>query len=153
MKGNSVVQIFLLILVSCKNSSPNIKNGYNELENADSLKIFTISNYNRDDPNTKNIKTPKSSIIKTEIDTTKLFKIWVANNDSPHADFVFGKNNFYVVDYDGNGEMKYELIGNKLKIYYNDFLQEGEIISVDNEKLKIRWKDSKQINEYVIWKN
>ena len=101
----------------------------------------------------KNIERPNKSVIKSDIDTTKLFKIWVSECDSPNADFEINKNYFYIVDYDGNGEMPYELINHSLKVYYNDFVQEGKIISVDDEKLKIRWKDSESNTEYEIFKN
>ncbi len=56
-----------------------------------------------------------------------------------------------MVDYDGAGDMPYELAGNKMKIYYNDFIQEGEVISVDKNNLKIRWKDFDKIITYVKW--
>jgi len=47
--------------------------------------------------------------------------------------------------------MPYELIGRRIKVFYNDFIQEGEIISIDKNALKIRWRDSDQINTYVRW--
>ena len=47
--------------------------------------------------------------------------------------------------------MPYELNDTKLKIYYNDFIQEGKIISVSKDTLKIQWKDFDKINNYVKW--
>ncbi|MBK7572602.1 MAG: hypothetical protein IPI10_13580 [Bacteroidetes bacterium] len=58
---------------------------------------------------------------------------------------------FLVVDYDGDSDMPYELTDNKLKIYYNDFFQEGKIISVDKDTLKIMWEDIENISNYVRW--
>ena len=129
----------------------SIYNGYNELANSDNRKIFTISNYNTDNPEITNIKRPIVSRIKTNLDTVALFGIWTSDPNGPHADFELTSKSFYVVDYDGDGEMPYELIDNKLKIYYNDFIQEGKIISVSKDTLKIQWKDIDNINNYVKW--
>jgi len=49
--------------------------------------------------------------------------------------------------------MPYELIDNNLKIYYNDFTQEGHIVSVDKDTLKIIWEHTEHINSYVKWTN
>ena len=127
--------------------------GYNELANPDNRKSFTISDYNTDNPEIKNVDRPNKSIIQTTIDTSLLFTIWTSDPDGPHADFVFYKESFFVVDYDGDGNMPYILTDKKLKIYYNDFIQEGEIISLDKDTLKIKWQDFDHINSYVKWKN
>lgn len=153
MKYKFLIYFLSLLLISCNKSNSKKSQNYNELENPNKLKTFTISDYNRDNAELKNIERPNKSVIKSDIDTTKLFKIWVSESDSPNADFEINKNYFYIVDYDGNGEMPYELINHSLKVYYNDFVQEGKIISVDDEKLKIRWKDSESNTEYEIFKN
>lgn len=126
--------------------------GYNQLANPDHKKSFTISDYNTDNPEIKNIDRPSTCIIKTTIDTSLLFNIWTSDPDGPHADFDFSGYSFYVVDYDGDGNMPYELIDHKLKIYYNDFIQEGQIVSVKKDTLAIRWKDFDDVDFYVKWK-
>ena len=125
--------------------------GYNELANPDNRKTFTISDFNTDNPDITNIQRPSASSIKTNLDTTLLFGIWTSDPDGPHADFELTSKSFYVVDYDGDGDMPYELNDTKLKIYYNDFIQEGKIISVSKDTLKIQWKDFDNINNYVKW--
>ncbi|HLV51257.1 MAG TPA: hypothetical protein VKY44_04810 [Flavobacterium sp.] len=125
--------------------------GYNELANPDNRESFTISSFNTDNPEIDNIERPNKSTIKTELDTTLLFGIWTSEPNGPHADFELTSKSFFVVDYDGNAKMPYELINNNLKIYYNDFIQEGKVISIDKDTLKIMWKDFGYINNYVRW--
>lgn len=126
--------------------------GYNELANTDKRDTFSISDFNADNPEIKNIERCRFSTVKTELDTTLLFGIWTSDLDGPHADFELTRKSFYVVDYDGNGDMPYELLDRNLKIYYNDFIQEGKVISVDKDTLKINWKGFDVVNSYERWK-
>lgn len=162
--------LFTIFFTSCKNQNSNeinevksdttkvnatidtISHGYNELANPSNRTVLVISDYNTDNPNINNIDRPSISSIKTNLDTALLFQIWVSDTSAPHADFVFSNISFYVVDYDGNGDMPYKLIGNKLTIYYNDFIQKGEIISVDEDTLKIKWQDFEETTSYVRWR-
>jgi hypothetical protein len=125
--------------------------GYNELANPDNRKSFSISDFNTDNQEIKNIDRPSTSTIKTQLDTTLLFGIWTTDPDGPHADFWLTSKSFLVVDYDGDGAMPYELTDDEIKIYYNDFIQEGKVISVDKDTLKIMWKEYENINKYVKW--
>ncbi|AWH83649.1 hypothetical protein HYN59_00305 [Flavobacterium album] len=127
-----------------------INHGYNELA-GDREMTLTVSDYNTDNPEIQ-IERPDKSSVETSLDTTLLFNAWTLDNEGPHADFVFSPKSFFVVDYDGNGDMPYELKGNHLKIYYNDFIQEGEILSVSKDSLKIRWRDA-GIAAYAKWKD
>lgn len=129
----------------------SLNHGYNELANPSKRKSFTISDYNTDNSEIKNIDRPIASTIKTNLDTILLFGIWTSDPEGPHADFELTSKSFFVVDYDGDGDMPYELIDRKIKIYYNDFIQEGKLISVDKDTLKIMWKDFEFINNYVRW--
>jgi hypothetical protein len=163
----TIIAIFLLTLSSCKDKANESKKkfadstlsdkshnpGYNELANPNNEKSFPISDYNTDNKDLKNIIRPSKSVINSTIDTSILFSIWTSDPSGPHADFVFSGKSFFVVDYDGNGDMPYILIDKKLKVFYNDFVQEGEIISVSKDTLKIKWKDYEFINNYVKWKN
>lgn len=158
----TLIGIVILSLTAC-NTKPTdtadnnstdtsgVYHGYNELANPDNRKTFTISDFNTDNPDITNIQRPSTSSIKTNLDTTLLFGIWTSDPDGPHADFELTGKSFYVVDYDGDGDMPYELNGKKIKIYYNDFIQEGKIISVSKDTLKIQWKDFDNIKNYVKW--
>lgn len=129
-----------------------LNHGYNELANPEGRTHFSISDFNRDNPDIPNIDRPQNSIINTELDTALLFGIWTSNPDGPHADFSLTGNSFYVVDYDGNGSLPYELTDNRLKIYYNDFILEGKVISVGKDTLQIMWKAFDTTNSYVRWR-
>jgi hypothetical protein len=157
------IKVFLMLfMVSCNNhlktntgksvQTEKKSQGYNELANTDKRNTFSISDFNTDDPEIKNIERPSLSTIKTDLDTTLLFGIWTSDPDGPHADFELTSKSFYVVDYDGNGDMPYELSDRNIKIYYNDFIQEGKVISVDKDTLKINWKDFDIVNSYERWK-
>jgi len=135
----------------CNKANDTIYHGYNELANPSNLKSISISDYNRDNPEIKNIARPKTSTVKTQLDTTALFHSWTKDPNGPCTDFVISKESFYIADYDGDGAMPYELIERNLKVFYNDFIQEGEIISVTNDTLKIRWKGINDISAYVRW--
>jgi hypothetical protein len=157
----TIIVILLLTLSSCTDKANESKKnsadstfgdkshnpGYNELANPNNEKSFPISDYNTD------INRPSKTVINSTIDTSLLFSIWTSDPTGPHADFVFSGKSFFVVDYDGNGDMPYILLDKKLKVFYNDFVQEGEIISVSKDSLKIKWKDYDLINNYVKWKD
>lgn len=128
--------------------------GYNQLADEQNKKPYSISEYNTDLGEFQNISRPKrSEIIDPSIDTAQLFKIWTLDLNGPHADFWFKRNEFFVVDYDGDGAMPYILKGDSLTVFYNDFIQKGKIISVGKNVLKIYWNESDRPTEYVEWKN
>ena len=156
--------LLIVVLVSCNNQtsqtsdkaeiSTSVENREHdniELANQDNREVYTISDFNTDNPKIQNINRPKKSTIKTNLDTALLFAVWTSDPDGPHADFELTSNSFNVVDYDGNGDMPYELNDDKLKVYYNDFIHEGKVISVDKDTLKIKWKNFDNINNYVKW--
>jgi hypothetical protein len=124
----------------------------NELENADSKNTLTISGYNTDLKSVENIERPGHSTVQTLLDTNILFQTWTIDPLGPHADFEISRHWFSIADYDGNGDMPYELIERNLKVYYNDFIQNGEIISAEKDSLKIMWEDRNEITVYQRWK-
>jgi hypothetical protein len=149
---------FIILMISCNTESKksvgkvdSISNGYNELANSDRRKSFSISDFNKDNPDIANISRPNTSSIHTKLDTGLLFGIWANDPKGPHADFQLTRKSFYVVDYDGNGDMPYQINDNIIKIYYNDFIQEGNIISVGKDTLKVLWKGSDRSNDFVRW--
>lgn len=98
------------------------------------------------------IERPKKSVVETSLNTKLLFNTWVIDPEGPHADFVLSPKSFYVVDYDGDADMPYILNGNKLTIYYEDSVQEVEILSVSENKLVMKWKDIDEPITYEVWK-
>jgi len=129
-------------------------NGYNELADVEDRPVYPISEYNTDLSGIENIGRPDSSrIIDPTIDTLQLFKIWTLDPDGPHADIWFKKEFFYVVDYDGDGDMPYLLHKDSLTIYYNDFIQKGRIVRVNKDTLSIIWDGVGEVTHYVEWRN
>lgn len=164
MKRFAIIIFLVSLLIACNSNNDcattkiskvdtNKTHGYNELANPNNLESFCISDYNSDNPEIENIKRPESTIIRTSLDTSLLFASWVSNSQAPHAEFQFSSKSFLVVDYDGDGEMPFILQDNSLKIYYNDFMQEGEIIELKVDTLKIKWKGFSKANRYIKWKN
>lgn len=157
----TITGLSLFLLFSCTNTNKEdtskntdtITHGSNELANTEQRETFGISDFNTDNPEIKNIERPAESVLKTTIDTTLLFGIWTSDPDGPHADFELSKKSFFIVDYDGNGDMPYILNDTKLKIFYNDFTQDGEIVEVSKDSLRIRWIDTNNATSYSRWKN
>ncbi|HSY60559.1 MAG TPA: hypothetical protein VK796_01735 [Cytophaga sp.] len=153
--------LLVACLVACSNQTAlseqpqtkkdTIAHGYNELANRDGRKTFSVSDYNTDNEEIENIARPSASSIQTQLDTALLFGIWTTDPNGPHADFKITNRSFYVVDYDGDGDMPYELADDKLNIYYNDFIQEGKIISVSKEHLQIIWEGNEDTTTFVRW--
>ena len=132
--------------------SLNQSRGYNELAGRDVETVYTVSEYNADIAETRNVKRPeRTQITSPTIDTTQLFAIWTLDPNGPHADFLINKDHFYVVDYDGDGSMPYMLNGDSLTIYYNDFVQKGRIIKASNDSLLILWDGIDEQTNYVKW--
>jgi len=98
------------------------------------------------------IERPEKSVIETTLNTKLLFNTWVSDPNGPHADFVLSPKSFFIVDYDGDGDMPYLLKGNKLTIYYKEFIQEVEILSVSKTDLILKWSDVEEPVTYVVWK-
>lgn len=162
------IVILILISISCKtekeNDTPNLKtetelktdsvSTYNELTNTQNKIPLPISEYNTDNSEIENIKRPEKTIIRNlKIDTAQAYGIWTQDPNEPHADFWLTSKSFYVVDYDGNGEMPYVLDKNEITIFYNDFVQKGTITSTKNDTLKIKWSDIDVETEYVKFEN
>ena len=151
-----LMSLFFIVQSSCNNEQTRTsekdalerndslhQNGENAI---DSLKSKSSSGVE------EHVKHPILSKINSKLDTALLFGIWTIDPNGPHADFVISKNSYYIVDYDGDGDMPYELNGNDLKIYFKDFTQDGKILSVDRDSLKINWKHSDNVENYVRWK-
>ena len=127
-------------------------NGYDELADEQNRKRYTVSEYNTDIASNENIERPtKSQIINSAIDTTLLFGIWTLDPNGPHADFWLTVEDFYVVDYDGDGSMPYLLIKDSIEIFYNDFKQKGKIEKVTSDSLTIHWEAAALPTTYTKW--
>ena len=80
-----------------------------------------------------------------------LFGIWTYDPVGPHADFELTKKSFYVVDYEGDGNMPYIINQDTLKVFYKDYVSVGIIKGVTKDTLKIDW-DKNGIVNCVKWK-
>lgn len=97
---------------------------------------------------------PSRPIFKnTQIDTTELFGIWTVDPTGPHADFWLTKDSYYVVDYDGDGDMPYILDGRTITIFFEHGKQVLEILSTSNDTLRTFSKEYKYEALYTRWKN
>lgn len=130
--------------------------GYDELSDEANYKTYTISEYNTDLEYIPNIKRPlRSSIKNFKFSKDKLFGIWVrdSSSEAPHATFQITKKSFYVVDYDGDGDMPYDIDKDSITVYYNDFIKRGKIINAtSHDSLVIHWNESKRPTTFYKWK-
>ncbi len=94
-------------------------------------------------------KSDKSDNENLEIDTSLLYGVWAFNKSDPHAVFMINKDEYYLVDYDGDGSINYTLEGKELKIFYDGSMQWGKITSVTQDSLKIKWRDTDIETKYV----
>ncbi|KIA94696.1 hypothetical protein OA93_19615 [Flavobacterium sp. KMS] len=146
--------ISILILVSCKKSENIEKNNTRNVVSQEESSTINnaVSDENADIEDKQNIGVPKESrIIKSKFDTKLLFGIWTNDPEGPHADFDLSKKSFYVVDYDGDGDMPYLINEDSIKVYYNNFISIGIIQNVTKDTLKIDW-DKNGITVYSRWK-
>ncbi len=91
------------------------------------------------------------SVIETDLDTSLLFDIWVYDIEAPHADFVISRQSFRIVDYDGDGNMLYLLIGDQLTVLCPDKVKQGKITSVTKDTLFLQWDYLDEPAPYVRW--
>jgi hypothetical protein len=146
--------IFVLIVISCakKESTKKANLEKSTIHKTENRIVETVSEKNTDIESVQNIEQPKQSkIINPKFDSKLLFGIWTYDPDGPHADFQLTKKSFYVVDYDGNGDMPYLINQDTIKVYYNDFISVGIIKNATKDTLKIDWDENGIIN-YVKWK-
>lgn len=122
------------------------------------LIIFSSCRNEEDKDNEKALEKKVTTEIESDTEIVKsiflvenIYGIWSENLNNPHADFEITKDSFYFVDYDGNGDIKYELNDNKIKLYYPDSEQEGLIQKAENDSLIIYWS-SGQYATYVRWR-
>ncbi len=132
-------------------------NGYDELANDEDRMTFTVSEFNTDIESVPNINRPKvSSITNFKFPKENIFGIWVQNpsKETPHATFSIDDSSFFVVDYDGDGSMPFEINYDSLSVYFNDFIQKGKILRANsNDTLIIQWTNSNKPTTYYKWKN
>ncbi|MGL2987181.1 hypothetical protein ACSVH5_06255 [Flavobacterium sp. RSSA_27] len=146
--------IFVLIIISCtkKESTKKANIEKSTIDKTENRIVETVSEKNTDIENVQNIEQPKQSkIINPKFDSKLLFGIWTYDPEGPHADFQLTKKSFYVVDYDGNGDMPYLINKDTIKVYYKDFISVGIIKNATKDTLKIDW-DENGITNYVKWK-
>jgi hypothetical protein len=113
--------------------------------------VITISEANTDLESIENIERPATSeVINPKFPLSSLYGIWTYDPEGPHADFELNEKWFFVVDYDGNGDMPYIIKQDSIIVYYNDFISKGLIKEATSKNLKISW-DGQEATEYVKW--
>jgi hypothetical protein len=127
-----------LILISCK-----------EEETVKQTKFIQTVTEKNTRPNNEHPKHNK--IINPKFNLKLLYGIWTYDLEGPHADFELTKKSFYVVDYDGNGDMPYIINQDTITVYYLDYVSVGIIKSLTKDTLKIDW-DKNGIVNCVKWK-
>jgi hypothetical protein len=132
----------ILIIISCK-----------KVESGNEAKIIqTVTEKNTEIEKVQKTERQKQSkIINPKFDLELLFGIWTYDPKGPHADFELTKKSFYVVDYDGDGDMPYIINQDTLKVFYKDYVSVGIIKGVTKDTLKIDW-DKNGIVNCVKWK-
>jgi hypothetical protein len=154
--------IVALVLPSCQGAAGTGQadaqdqlGGYNELSNLHDRSVFTSSEFNMDLQDVDNIDRPaRSTITNFNFSTENFFGIWVNDPgpDVPHATFLIDEEYFRVVDFDGDGDMPYEVAGDSLVVYYNDFILRGRISAAsDGETLIIQWEGDDEPTTYYKW--
>lgn len=128
-----------LIIISCQ-----------KVENENKIKVVEkVSEMNTNIEKVERQEQPE--IINPKFDLNLLFGIWTYDPNGPHADFELTRKSFYVVDYDGNGDMPYVINQDTIKVFYEDYESIGIIKSVTKDTLKIDW-DKNGIVNCVKWK-
>lgn len=80
-----------------------------------------------------------------------LFGIWVVEPEGPHADCELTEESFYIVDYDGNVDIPYKIVDNKINIFFpGERVQTGLIRKAQNDSLVIYWANG-EYTTYVRW--
>ena len=148
-----IICIILLVTISCGRQQNNNQKITADITSTikSQNQVDTISKQNNDIKTIDNISRPKTSkIISSKFPVDKLFGIWTYDPTGPHADFELTKISFYVVDYDGDGDMPYILNKDTLTVFYKDFVTKGLIKKVNKDSLTIAWDDNED-TYYSKW--
>ena len=123
--------IILLLFFSC---NKNNNRSSNVADTTDTVKKIEI----------------KSKFTNPSFEEKNILGIWTTDLNGPHADFEITKKSFYIVDYDGDGAMSYEINENKIKVYYPSNEKTGLITKAKNDSLIIYWASGEHVT-YVRW--
>lgn len=101
------------------------------------------------------VRQPSSQVTDEVFVVDNIYNTWVnePGPDVPHATFVLSPESYYLVDYDGDANRPYDLNGNRLTVYYEDFEQQGTILEADGETLVIEWDNFGDATTYYLWQN
>jgi hypothetical protein len=89
----------------------------------------------------------KTEFKKNRFDKAMLFGVWDSTKGGD-ADFRITENDFYLVDFFERSE--YKINGNLIKIIGSDYYENGLILKVSEDSLKIKWVELDVIVDY--WK-
>ena len=89
----------------------------------------------------------KTEFKKNRFDKTMLFGVWDSTKGGD-ADFRITENDFYLVDFFERSE--YKINGNLIKIIGSNYYENGLILKVSEDSLKIKWVELDVVVDY--WK-
>jgi len=136
-------KLFIVVFICFTSLSCSKKEKTQIFEVTDSLPAMKI----KAAPTVDTATVKGSTIINPEL----LYGIWTLDNNGPHADFELTKKSFYVVDYDGDGNMPYKISNDTLTVNYPDYNNTGIIRKVAKDTLIINWNNGIDIT-YFKWK-
>ena len=102
-------------------------------------------------PTVKIANTKVNNITNSKFDLELLYGIWTVDNNGPHADFELTEKSYYVVDYDGDGTMPYNIKNNTIIVKYPDYNNIGIIKKAVKDTLVINWNNGIDVT-YFTWK-
>jgi hypothetical protein len=95
----------------------------------------------------KKIENITSNSQRNEIDKTLIYGIWDSTKGGD-ADFRITENEFYLVDFFESSE--YKLDGNLIKIKESEYYENGVILIINKDSLRIKWIEQNVTVDY--WK-
>jgi hypothetical protein len=145
--------IILHLVVSCsKPTETNNNPGSLTVDTSTQTSTLSVTKAESSKEPSLVLKMKKGEIIRPKFPVEELFGIWTTDSDGPHADFRLDSSSFYIVDYDGDGDMPYLLIEDSLTIFFNDYISKNKILKADKDSFileseygvarHVRWKDN-----------
>ena len=100
---------------------------------------------------TKNATSAQSVPTNRTIDKSKLLGVWwnSQEKDAPHASFAINDSTIFYPDQEGKSEFKYEIKGDSLIIYFQDYINSSHIDKLTENTLELTTDGEKSL----FWKN
>jgi hypothetical protein len=92
-----------------------------------------------------------STLVSPAFPLENLFGVWTLDLSGPHADFRLDEESYFIVDYDGDGSMRYDIIRDSIIVHFEGYSTKGRILKAQNDSLAIAW-DGQEPTVYFRWK-